>query len=224
MHLGAEVFDVSTQPIHDHSHLFLRQGAGLEGQAIFRHKMTFRPHSTDTLTHRKVTMNMAERSQKTKGTKVHAIGDTEKDPEKSKAVSVNPFPHIRAQEMVRREEERLRAAMRRDNSSRRIRERGAYGALSSSYLEPGDSDEEIDNVGAIKRQFKQSSGAVLRGERDEDDYTPLGSSRHAAGGSESSRRLERAKRIVSDDDNASDEEAAATTTTQKRRVIEDDEE
>jgi hypothetical protein len=40
------------------------------------------------------------------------------------------------QDMVRREEERLRASLRRDNTQRRIRERGAYGALSTSYLEP----------------------------------------------------------------------------------------
>jgi hypothetical protein len=30
LHLGAEMFDVATLPVHDHSHLFLRQGAGLE--------------------------------------------------------------------------------------------------------------------------------------------------------------------------------------------------
>jgi len=215
LHLGAEMFDVAALPLHDHSHLFLRQGAGLEGQAIFKSKMTFRPHSTDTLTHRKMTINMAERSNKTQKTKMFSIPDSEKDPEKCKA------------DMVRREEERLRASLRRDNSQRRIRERGAFGALSTSYLEPDMSGDEAENVGAIKRQFKQTSGAILRGEAG-GEYSRYGVADDDTAGAQ---RLERAKRIVSDDDDDASDRDDTTATKEpppgadrKRRVIDDDDE
>lgn len=71
LHLGSEVFDVYKQPLQgDHNHLYIRQGTGLQGQAVFRTKLTFRPHSTESFTHRKMTMSLADRSQKTSGIKV----------------------------------------------------------------------------------------------------------------------------------------------------------
>lgn len=54
----------------DHNHLFIRQGTGLQGQAVFRTKLSFRPHSTESFTHRKMTLSLADRSQKTSGIKI----------------------------------------------------------------------------------------------------------------------------------------------------------
>lgn len=54
----------------DHNHLFIRQGTGLQGQAVFRTKLSFRPHSTESFTHRKITLSLADRSQKSSGIKV----------------------------------------------------------------------------------------------------------------------------------------------------------
>lgn len=71
MHLGNEVFDVTKQPLQgDFNHLFIRQGTGLQGQAVFRTKMSFRPHSTDSFTHQKMTRSMADRTTKQSGIKV----------------------------------------------------------------------------------------------------------------------------------------------------------
>lgn len=43
LHLGNEVFDVYKAPLQgDHNHLFIRQGTGLQGQAVFKTKLTFR--------------------------------------------------------------------------------------------------------------------------------------------------------------------------------------
>lgn len=71
LHLGSEIFDVYKQPLQgDHNHLYIRQGTGLQGQAVFRTKLSFRPHSTESFTHRKMTMSLADRSQKTSGIKV----------------------------------------------------------------------------------------------------------------------------------------------------------
>merc|ERR1719507_1942679 len=67
LHLGNEIFDVHKQPLQsDFNHMFIRQGTGLQGQAVFKTKLSFRPHSVDSHTHKKMTLSMADRSSKTK--------------------------------------------------------------------------------------------------------------------------------------------------------------
>ena len=71
LYLGNEIFDVHKQSLHgDFNHMFIRQGTGLQGQAIFRTKLSFRPHSTESKTHQKMTRQMADRSHKAAGIKV----------------------------------------------------------------------------------------------------------------------------------------------------------
>ena len=66
LHLGQEVFDVYKNTIAgDFNHLFVRQGTGLQGQSVFKTKLTFRPHSIDSVTHRKMTMSLADKCSKT---------------------------------------------------------------------------------------------------------------------------------------------------------------
>merc|ERR1739844_891130 len=82
LHLGSEIFDVHKQPLQsDFNHLFIRQGTGLQGQAVFRTKLSFRPHSTDSFTHQKMTRSMADRSNKEKGIKVIQVDQKDPDPE-----------------------------------------------------------------------------------------------------------------------------------------------
>lgn len=79
LHLGNEIFDAYRQPLlGDHNHLFVRQGTGLQGQSVFRTKLTFRPHSTESFTHKKMTMSLADRSSKTSGIKI--LTQVGKDP------------------------------------------------------------------------------------------------------------------------------------------------
>merc|ERR1712211_165708 len=71
LYLGDEIFDVTKQPLQgDFNHLFIRQGTGLQGQAVFRTKLSFRPHSVDSHTHKKMTLSMADRSSKSNQIKV----------------------------------------------------------------------------------------------------------------------------------------------------------
>ncbi|CAG0881664.1 unnamed protein product [Darwinula stevensoni] len=71
LHLGSEIFDVYKQPLQgDHNHLYVRQGTGLQGQAVFKEKLSMRPHSTESFTHRKMTRSLADRSAKTQRVKV----------------------------------------------------------------------------------------------------------------------------------------------------------
>lgn len=90
LYLGSEVFDVHTHPLQgDHHHLFIRQGTGLQGRSVFRTKLTFRPHSTDSFTHRKMTLSMADKTNKAQKVKVlPAVG---KNPEalKQELIKVN---------------------------------------------------------------------------------------------------------------------------------------
>ena len=54
-------------------------GTGLQGQAVFRSKLTFRPHSTDSQTHRKMTLSIADRFSKAQ--KIRVLPAVGKDPE-----------------------------------------------------------------------------------------------------------------------------------------------
>lgn len=195
LHLGGEIFNVYKQPLQgDHNHMFIRQGTGLQGQAVFRTKLTFRPHSTDSFTHRKMTLSLADRSQKTQGIKVLS--------------TVGSNPDQRRDEMMKQEEDKLRAAVRRESKQRRVRERvgGSRGGLSTSYLEgdlDDDDDENAISISAIKNRFKaggnqkqKSRANIYSSDEDDDDND----------GSDiedrmKARKLEKAKALkVSDDE------------------------
>ncbi|ESO89729.1 hypothetical protein LOTGIDRAFT_77324, partial [Lottia gigantea] len=144
LHLGEEVFDVYAMPLQgDFNHLFVRQGTGLQGQSVFKTKLAFRPHSTESFTHRKMTMSLADRSNKTQ--KVKMLPITGHDPEQNRS------------EMIKKEEERLRASIRRESQQRRMREKAHARGLNAGYLE-GYEDEEDDDemsISAIKRKYKE---------------------------------------------------------------------
>ncbi|XP_062819517.1 RNA polymerase-associated protein LEO1 isoform X2 [Anolis carolinensis] len=146
LHLGNEVFDVYKAPLQgDHNHLFIRQGTGLQGQAVFKTKLTFRPHSTDSATHRKMTLSLADRCSKTQ--KIRILPMAGRDPESQRT------------EMIKKEEERLRASIRRESQQRRMREKQHQRGLSASYLEPDryddeDEGEEAISLAAIKNRYK----------------------------------------------------------------------
>lgn len=145
LHLGSEIFDVYKQPLQgDHNHLFIRQGTGLQGQAVFRTKLTFRPYSTESFTHKKMTMSLADRSQKTSGIKI--------------LTQVGHDPDANRYAKLKKEEEQLRAAMRQKATTaktKRNRESGNH----SNYREEHDSDDEgAISIAAIKNKFNNKSG------------------------------------------------------------------
>ena len=96
-------------------------GTGLQGQAVFRTKLSFRPHSTDSFTHQKMTRSMADRSNKEKGIKVIQVDQKDPDPEAGRY------------ERVKKEEERLRIDLRKDSKVKRSKERGAGGRLRYDF-------------------------------------------------------------------------------------------
>uniref|UniRef100_A0A663EDU8 RNA polymerase-associated protein LEO1 n=1 Tax=Aquila chrysaetos chrysaetos TaxID=223781 RepID=A0A663EDU8_AQUCH len=203
LHLGNEVFDVYKAPLQgDHNHLFIRQGTGLQGQAVFKTKLTFRPHSTDSATHRKMTLSLADRCSKTQ--------------------------KIQSQrtEMIKKEEERLRASIRRESQQRRMREKQHQRGLSANYLEPDRYDEEDEgddaiSLAAIKNRYKGG----IREER-----ARIYSSDSDEGSDEDkTQRLLKAKKLTSDEEGepsgkrkAEDDDKASKK--HKKYVISDEEE
>ncbi len=100
-----------------------------------------RPHSTDSMTHRKMTMSLVDRGSKTK--KVKILAEMKKNPE---------FKRL---ELMKKEEEKLKAASRRQNQQRRIREKSHSKGISSNYLEDKYEDEDDEmSLNAIKNKFK----------------------------------------------------------------------
>uniref|UniRef100_A0A3Q0QU41 RNA polymerase-associated protein LEO1 n=1 Tax=Amphilophus citrinellus TaxID=61819 RepID=A0A3Q0QU41_AMPCI len=216
LHLGNEVFDVYKAPLQgDHNHLFIRQGTGLQGQAVFKTKLTFRPHSTDSATHRKMTLSLADRCSKTQ--KIRILPMAGRDPESHR------------NEMIKKEEERLRASIRRESQQRRMREKQHQRGLSSSYLEPDRYDDEEEgedaiSLAAIKSKYKGGSG--LREER----ARIYSSDSDEGSDDDKAQRLMKAKKLDSDEEGegsgkrkAEDDEEMATKRA-KKYVISDEEE
>lgn len=147
LHLGDEIFDVYKQPLqNDYNHLYIRQGTGLQGQAVFRTKLTFRPHSTDSFTHKKMTMSLADRSQKTTGIKI--LSQVGHDPEAERA------------ENLKKEEESLRQLMRQRKPMKATkRTKRPAGLATSGYgdHEEDSADEGGISIAAIKNKYKKGS-------------------------------------------------------------------
>ncbi|KAI6206159.1 hypothetical protein M3Y94_00875300 [Aphelenchoides besseyi] len=202
LYLGSEIFEIQDQQNMSNVQLCTRMGTTLFAQATFRRKFTFRPHSTDTLTHRKMTMGMADKTNRAQ--KVKMVTDVGMNPEKDRL------------EKIKKEEEKIRAAARKQASQRRTRERNREMGISSGFLEGDDSDEG-ESLGAIKRQYSAGGSGVLppyySDDSDEDER--------------SRRQLRDAKFIESDDEDSNGGPSTSThkeTQKPKRRIIEDDDE
>ncbi|XP_070260648.1 RNA polymerase-associated protein LEO1-like [Myotis yumanensis] len=128
LHLGSEVFDVYKAPLQgNHSHLFVREDTGLQGQAIFKSKLTFRPHSMDYATHKKMTLPLADRCSKTQKIRILPIAGCD--------------PECKRTEMIKKEKQRLRASTRRGT----VRLRGKQnrqGPSAPCQESSSDSEEE----------------------------------------------------------------------------------
>jgi len=199
LHLGSEIFDVHQMSLQgDHNHLFIRQGTGLQGQAVFKTKLSFRPHSTKSATHKKMTNRLAMRHQSSQQ-KVRVLPIAGQDPESRKI------------EMIKKEEEELKAHVRREAQARRVRERAHQKGLMENYLDDtydqstADDDEGATSLNAIKNKFKspgrQEKHNIYSSDSDSDGE----------------RRLNNAKLKSSDEENDDDDFGIDA----KRRKIDD---
>lgn len=205
LHLGDEIFDIHTMPIQgDFNHLFVRQGTGLQGQNIFKTKLSFRPHSTESFTHRKMTLSLADRS--TKKQKVKILPISGHDPESQRT------------EMIKKEDERLRASMKRESQKRRVRERTHTKGLSSGYIEGYDDEEEEEGISlaAIKNKYKPGTKKERLNIYSSDSEDGYDSEKEETG----AKRLMKAKNVISDEDS----ETETAPKKKRARVVESDDE
>ncbi|XP_008584373.1 PREDICTED: RNA polymerase-associated protein LEO1-like [Galeopterus variegatus] len=169
LHLGNEMFDVCKAPLQgNHSHLFVREDTGLQGQAVFKSKLTFRPHSTDSATHRKMNLTLANRGSKTQ--KIKILPMASRDPERQHT------------EMKKKEERRLRASTHQKSEKIRVREEQNQQGLSTPCQGSGSDKEQDDeqegegafSLAAIKKRYQgeHRGGEPSRkkkAEEEEDD-------------------------------------------------------
>lgn len=197
LHLGSEIFDVYKQPLQgEHSHLFVRQGTGLQGQAVFKTKINFRPHSTDSQTHRKMTLSIADRFSKAQ--KIRVLSVVGKDPESERF------------EKIKKEEESLRAAVRKESHQKRVREKHSQRGLTANYLEPDNFIEEEDEEESLS-VIKSSVRSKLA--RGRETYA-----------SDESGEDERAERLMKAKGDEGAERDTAAAKKKKRRALSDDDE
>lgn len=100
-----------------------------------------------------MTMSLVEHGSKTK--KVKILNELPKNPENKR------------QELVKQEEEKLKAASRRLNQQRRVREKSHSKGISSNYLEDRYSDEEGISLADIKNKFKKGNQSKSMHFKDE---------------------------------------------------------
>lgn len=214
LHLGNEIFDVHKFVMHgDHNHLFIRQGNVLQGQAVFRTKLAFRPHSIDSMTHRKMTMSLVDHGSRTKKVKI--------------ITEINKNPEYNRMEMLKKEEEKLKAAARRRNQQRRMREKANQKGLSANYLEDRYSDDDDNGISlsAIKNKFKNrnDSRTSIYSSSDESDRERRLNKAKELNDDDDDEEMDSAEEIIDDDDDEEDLDAKKSSKAKKKKVVSDDE-
>ncbi|KAJ3089620.1 Paf1 complex component [Quaeritorhiza haematococci] len=127
--LGEELFEVSVNQMEEaHQYLVVqhKEEGFLQTQARFNRMMTFRPHSTNSITHKKLTMAIANKHRKFGRTKLFA---TTVDPEKL------------IMDIEKSENEKLKARRRMEAKQRSAMAR-LGGGLSEAGLEEEFSDDD----------------------------------------------------------------------------------
>nr|CAD7198435.1 unnamed protein product [Timema douglasi] len=110
-----------------------------------------------------------------------------------------------------KEEERLRASMRRESKQKRVKERGASRGLSAGYLEPdhrdeeGSEDEGAISLAAIKNKYKKGGPAKS------DNRPPIYSSDEEGSDFEARRakKLDKAKVLKDSDEESAKSESGS---------------
>ncbi|XP_041535307.1 RNA polymerase-associated protein LEO1-like [Microtus oregoni] len=121
LHLGSEVFDVYKVPLqNNHNQLFIREDTGLRGQAIFKSKLTFRPHCEDGAAYKKLTLSFKNPSSKTQ---IRILPMSGCDPE---------WPRTEIQKKERR----------RLSSRRNLRSKGKDELYSSPTIQQPDGEDK----------------------------------------------------------------------------------
>ena len=125
------------------NHLYLIQNAFLQAQSVFNKKLNIKPSSTDSQTHRKITLSIADRVSRAQ--KMRIIPAAGENPEVRRAA-------LQLKEEARAKAEKLRVAKDRARKRKLL-----YSGhkLSRGYLEDKDQSDDSTSVNAVKRRLQQ---------------------------------------------------------------------
>jgi len=127
---------------------------------------------------------------------------------------VGKDPESQRMEMIKKEEERLKVLIRRENQQRRVKEKASQ-RLNSNYLEDYDDDDEnAVSLSALKKQHKQNIQDIKH------QKAPIYSSDEDLSEEESRKRLMKAKRPAIGESDSDEAEVSR----KKRAKISDSEE
>ena len=131
------------------NHLYLIQNAFLQAQSVFKKKLNIKPSSTDSQTHRKITLSIADRVSRTQ--KMRIIPAAGENPEVRRAA-------LQLKEEARAKAEKLRVAKERARK-RKLLYSGQK--LSRGYLEDNEElSDDSTSVNAIKRRSQEAKKAA----------------------------------------------------------------
>ncbi|KAF6130928.1 hypothetical protein HJG60_007873 [Phyllostomus discolor] len=177
LHLGSEVFDVYKAPLQgNHTHLFVREDTGLQGQAIFKYKLTFRPHSTDYATRKKMTLPLANRYSRTQKIRILPIAGLD--------------PECQRTEKIKKEEERLRASTHQGTIPlpEKQKQLGPRVPNQQSSSDDDDNEDEEEEEEVEEEEEEKERGRICSSDSD------VGSEEETAHG------LLRTKQLSSDEE------------------------
>uniref|UniRef100_A0A0K0G2A9 RNA polymerase-associated protein LEO1 (inferred by orthology to a human protein) n=1 Tax=Strongyloides venezuelensis TaxID=75913 RepID=A0A0K0G2A9_STRVS len=181
LRIGKKFFDVVTQKENGTSHCFMRLSSYLFGQAPFKEKVTFR-----TLEKNIPVISRVKGRNRPQTVKILQEDEIRENPEVEQA-------RIR-----KLEEEKLRAAQRRENQQRRIREKPRYTGLTSKFLERNG-----ESLNAIKNKYAQGNYSSSGSESDDDYYggtRKIESDDEEEESSHKNKKDLKKKKVVIDDD------------------------
>ena len=174
--IGNEIFDVSDLKMEDKcNHLYLIQNAFLQAQSVFNKKLNIKPSSTDSQTHRKITLSIADRVSRAQ--KMRIIPAAGENPEVRRAV------------LQKKEEDRAKAEKQRV-ASERARKRKLLSSgqkLTRRYLEDNDDlSDDTTSVNAVKRKLQRVKKAARnRRKASVDDFVVDSDEKESDKGTES---------------------------------------
>lgn len=218
--LGNEKYDIQSMKLKgDFNHLFIRQGTGLQGQAVFQTKLTFRPSSTNSLTHKKIMGRLAQRINNPM--------------QKVKVIPVSGnCPHKERERLIREADERGRAELRLTQQRQKLREREMRKNMGAGYLE--DDDDNSYSLNAIKRgvhnrsdsesseDYAERRGPVKKFEDSSDEEDNTARSRNKSGGdSDGSDAPKHKKHVIHDSDDSDDSDAKSTKSNSDKSAMSD---
>uniref|UniRef100_A0A0N4ZMK0 RNA polymerase-associated protein LEO1 n=1 Tax=Parastrongyloides trichosuri TaxID=131310 RepID=A0A0N4ZMK0_PARTI len=147
LRIGKKLFDIVPSKESGLNHCFMKLSSALFGQAAFKDKVTFRSLEKIPV--------VSKNKNRNKPQTVRILQEDE--------IGLNP--EIEQAKLKKIEEEKLRAAQRRENQQRRIKDKPRYSGLVSRFLEKNG-----ESLNAIKKKYAAGGDYNVSDEDSDDSF------------------------------------------------------